>query len=65
MKRQAWRERNPVGLRYAVKNGVYRFKQRVDLHNIAAKIVLAIDSPIFAAYAVGYKRSGYIGSTPT
>lgn len=46
--------------RYVVKNGVHRFKQRVDLHSIAAKIVQAIHSLIFAAYAVGYKRSRYI-----
>ncbi len=50
----------PDILRCAVKNGVYCFKQRVDLHSIAAKIVLATDSPIFSAYAAGYKRFQYI-----
>ena len=31
----------------SVKNGVHAIKQRLDLHSIAAKIVLVTDSPIF------------------
>lgn len=45
----------------AVKNGVHRFKQRVDLHSTAAKIVQAINSPIFLACAAGYRIFRYIG----
>ncbi len=47
-------------VRYVVKNGVHRFKQRVDLHSTAAKIVQAINNLIFLACAVGYRIFRYI-----
>ena len=47
-------------LRYVVKNGVHVFKQRVDLHSIAAKMALAKDSLNFTTYAAGKKRSRYV-----
>ena len=46
--------------RYVVKSEVHRFKQRVDLHSTAAKIVQAINNLIFLACAVGYRIFRYI-----
>gem|GEM_PF-4031106 len=48
---------NLFDVRSATKNRIHCFKQRVDLHSIAARIVLATDNPIFSAYyAAGYRR---------
>ena len=49
------------GLRCAVKmESKGLSKHRVDLHSIAVQIVLVTDSPIFPAFAAGYRRFLYI-----
>ena len=48
-------------LRCAVKNGVHVFKQRLDLHSIAAQIVQVTDNLIFPGYAACYRRFDIFG----